>query len=167
MPCCRAWTPCNEKKWAVGLFFPDSIHTPGMDTDTKTPPPDVRLSRKQLGDLFAVSNSTIKRRTEDGTLQPKMINSRVIEYTSADVDRLIQMGYRPDVQKAESYGLVGIAKPVLTTAVVPANVSANEETEAMVKLLILHMRSHPESVSYVAEQIGAVLWQHRTRPSAA
>lgn len=67
---------------------------------------EVSLSRKQVADIFRTSVATIKRRTVDGTLQPRVVNSRVLLYSGNDVLRLRKLGYSLDRSRAAAVGLV-------------------------------------------------------------
>ena len=71
----------------------------------KTLSPDLRLTRKEIADLFSISVETVKRRTSDGLLKPDMVNSRVIHYTAKDVRAMVQQGYRLNLKKALTSGM--------------------------------------------------------------
>jgi predicted DNA-binding transcriptional regulator AlpA len=48
------------------------------------------LSRRQIATLLGVSTETIKRRDKSGLLKSVRLNSRLIRYPRAEVDRMIK-----------------------------------------------------------------------------
>ena len=81
------------------------------NTDLVSPPPT--FTRKEVAQLFGISDVTVKRLTnEKDGLNPDRINPRVLRYKGTDLQRMVALGYHFNAIEAARLG-------VDTTALVP------------------------------------------------
>lgn len=131
---------------------------------------EIKLSRKELGDLFGISGSTIKRRSEDGTLRGTWANSRVVFYNLDDFHRLESLGYRMDPKKAFKLGLVTESSvsqfPGAPSRQIQSRAAVSDEAKSLIHLLEAHLHQHPEAAPYFMCELGRILMKG-SRPEAS
>lgn len=127
----------------------------------ENPGQEVQLTRGELADLFKISESTLKR---IGSLKPVHKNSRVLRYTSRDVDHMVQLGYTMDFMKAQDYQITfpipSALKPARQeTDGFPVNGLKNDrdEAELLVELLRRHLRNNPSAKPRLLRFLGELL----------
>lgn len=127
----------------------------------ENPQREVQLTRGELAGLFKISESTVKR---IGSLKPVHKNSRVLRYTSRDVDHMVQLGYTIDYVKAQEHQIALPVLPALKPALqetegFPVNGSKGnrDEAELLVELLRRHLRNNPSAKPHLLRFLGELL----------
>jgi hypothetical protein len=111
----------------------------------KTPANGVEIKRKEIADLFNVSIETVKRRTNEGHLNPVALNSRVMHYGEKDIQAMAQMGYRLDEALSRKLGLSNVSSHPLQDSSREQLHSASQPDHHMELLKLLRKHNDPIS----------------------
>lgn len=126
---------------------------PHAKKEKENSPETIQLTRSEMGDLFGMSDSTIKRQK---FLTPKKINARVIRYSLQDVHRMVEQGYvlLPDRAQAFQITLPGaVASPEPVAKVGKEDV----EIKLLIELMRHHLAKEPTSRATLLQFIGELL----------